>query len=114
MLIEVPKGTTKLQIRFDTPALFSTQSMVMGRVAAEELVEKAVTSAGAIALKWRIGLTLAINFRKRGRPINMKTASPATTVRKKRLTDKREVRPVAIKTFATRQKTPNERNFMMI
>ena len=51
MLIEVPKGTTRLQIRLETPALFSTQSMVIGRVADEELVEKAVTSAGYIALK---------------------------------------------------------------
>jgi len=57
MLIEVPKGTTILQMRFETPARFSTQSIVMGNVAEVELVEKAVSKAGAIALKWRIGLT---------------------------------------------------------
>ena len=38
--MEVPRGTTKLQMRLETPARFSTQSMVMGSVAEEELVEK--------------------------------------------------------------------------
>lgn len=46
MLREFPRGTTKLQIRLDTPALFSTHSMVIGRVAEEELVEKAVIRQG--------------------------------------------------------------------
>src|SRR5688572_4068677 len=106
MLIEVPSGTTRLQILLETPARFSTQSIVMGRVAEEELVEKAVTSAGAIALKWRMGLTLATNFKKSGSPTKTKTPSPSTTAAAKRATEWSEEIPVVMKTFATRKKTP--------
>ena len=53
ILMEVPKGITILQTRLDTLARFSTQSMVTGRLAEEELVEKAVIRAGAMARKWR-------------------------------------------------------------
>ena len=38
MLIVAPSGNTKLDVRFETPAFFSTQSSVMGKVADEELV----------------------------------------------------------------------------
>ena len=44
-----PNGRVKLVILFDTPALFRMQSMVKGRVADEDAVEKAVKRAGAIA-----------------------------------------------------------------
>src|SRR3990167_7266519 len=90
MLIEVPRGTTRLQIRFETPARFSTQSMVMGRVADEELVEKAVTRAGPIALKCREGFTLATTFKSRGRPMKTKVANPRRTAAEKRATDCKE------------------------
>ena len=112
MLIDVPRGTTRLQIRLETPALFSTQSIVIGKVAEEELVEKAVTRAGLIALKWRKGFTRAMNLRKRGRPTNIKKARPKMTVKKKRATDSSEPMPVVMKTFATRQKTPRGKNFI--
>ena len=42
-------GRTKLVVRFETPARFSTQSMVTGRVADEDAVENAVSRAGVIA-----------------------------------------------------------------
>ena len=45
-----PRGRVKLVILFETPARFRMQSMVNGRVAEEEAVEKAVSSAGAMAL----------------------------------------------------------------
>ena len=48
---DVPSGTVKLHIRFEIFALFSRHSKVRGKVAAEELVEKAVKSAGPIARK---------------------------------------------------------------
>ena len=82
MFIEVPRGITKLQILFDTPAFFSTHSMVTGSVAAEELVEKAVKSAGVTAFKWVIGL-IPKNLRRRGRTIIQKKSSPPNTVMKK-------------------------------
>src|ERR1700680_3102285 len=85
-LIEVPKGTTKLQILLETPALFSTQSMVIGRVAAEELVEKAVTKAGAMARRCRQGLRPMKRI-NRGKITNMKVARPSITVRKKYRSD---------------------------
>jgi len=53
-----PKGSTKLDTRLDTPARFSTQSSVTGKVADDELVEKAVSKAGiihltrALAIEW--------------------------------------------------------------
>ena len=51
MLTVAPSGRTKLVVRFETPAFFSTHSMVRGKVEAEEDVEKAVNNAGAIARK---------------------------------------------------------------
>ena len=46
-----PMGRTKEEILLDTPALFSTQRIVTGNVALEELVENAVARAEAIAEK---------------------------------------------------------------
>ena len=51
MLIVAPSGSTKLVTRFETPTLFSIQSMVTGSVAPDELVENAVAIADAMALK---------------------------------------------------------------
>ena len=51
ILIEVPKGSEKLQILLETPTPFSKHSIVTGKVAAEELVENAVKRAGAIVRK---------------------------------------------------------------
>ena len=44
-------GRTKEEILLDTSALFSTQRIVTGNVALEELVENAVARAEAIAEK---------------------------------------------------------------
>ena len=49
MLTVAPSGSTKLVVRFETPALFSTQSMVIGRVAEEDAVENEVSRAGDMA-----------------------------------------------------------------
>ena len=49
-LTEVARGVTKLVILLDTLAFFSRHSIVIGSVAEEEVVEKAVTIAGSIAL----------------------------------------------------------------
>ena len=106
MLIDVPSGITKLQIRFDTPARFSTQSIVIGSVAEDELVENAVINAGDIALRCHIGFTRPIHFNKIGKPINIKVARPKSTVRVNSATEPREDSPVVIKTFAIKQKTP--------
>jgi hypothetical protein len=58
MFIVAPRGNTKLEIRLDTPALFSTQSIVTGNVAPEELVENAAAIAEAMARKCFTGLIL--------------------------------------------------------
>ena len=58
MFTVAPRGNTKLLVRLDTPAFFSTHSRVKGRVAEDELVEKAVNRAGAMARYMRKGLTL--------------------------------------------------------
>ena len=87
MLIDVPNGTTRLHMRLETPDRFSTQSIVMGSVADEELVEKAVIRAGDMAFKWRMGLTRPMIFNSRGRPMNMNAASPASVVTKKSARD---------------------------
>ena len=50
MLIVAPIGKTKLETSFFTPNSFSTLSIVTGRVAALELVEKATNCAGKIPL----------------------------------------------------------------
>ena len=56
ILMVAPKGRTKLVVLFETPTSFSTQSIVPGRGAPDELVENAVMNAGAMALKCLIGL----------------------------------------------------------
>ena len=43
ILIVAPSGRTKLDILFETPELFSTALRVRGRVADDDLVEKAVS-----------------------------------------------------------------------
>ena len=52
-----PMGSTKEDTLLETPAFFSTQRMVTGRVALEELVENAVAKAEAIAKKCFLGFT---------------------------------------------------------
>ena len=64
--MEVPRGTTKLQIRFETPALFSTQSIVTGSVAEEELVEKAVIKAYDQEIKATVSIGIS-TFPKDGK-----------------------------------------------
>jgi hypothetical protein len=49
MFMVAPKGRVKLPIFLETPALFVTHSIVRGRVAEEDAVEKAVRRAGVIA-----------------------------------------------------------------
>ena len=49
MFTVAPKGSTNPAVRRLTPARRSRQSMVTGSVAAEELVENAIRSAGIIA-----------------------------------------------------------------
>ena len=48
MLMVAPTGSTKLETSLSTPICSSTRSMVTGRVAALELVEKASNWAGLI------------------------------------------------------------------
>ena len=43
ILIVAPSGSTKLEILFETPSLFSTASIVSGSVADDERVENAVS-----------------------------------------------------------------------
>jgi len=59
MFTVATKGSTKLLVRLDTLALFSTQSKAIGKVA-DNAVEKAVSEAGAMARYIRSGLTPAI------------------------------------------------------
>ena len=56
ILMVAPKGRTKLVVLFETPTSFLTQSVAIGRVALDELVENAVINAGAVAFKCLIGL----------------------------------------------------------
>jgi len=49
MFTVAPIGRTKLVTRFDAPTFSRTHFIVIGRVAAEELVENAIAMADAIA-----------------------------------------------------------------
>jgi hypothetical protein len=111
---EVPRGTTRLQILRETPALFSKQSIVIGRDAEEELVEKAAIRAGAIALKWLVGFTFAIHFKKIGTTTRLNTSKLLSTVKENQVREQREEKPVVAATLATKQKTPRGRHFMII
>ena len=56
-----PMGKTKLEIDLGTPTFSSTHSIVTGRVAALELVEKAKNCAGLMFLKKSLKLILETN-----------------------------------------------------
>jgi len=58
ILMVAPTGRTKLLMSLSTPICSSTLSMVTGRVAALELVEKASSWAGLILLRKVHGLYL--------------------------------------------------------
>ena len=113
ILIDVPSGITKLQILLETPARFSTHSIVTGSVADEELVEKAVTSAGPMALKCSHGFTLATVLSNSGKPMNIKMLKPTMTVMKKTAKERNESNPEVANDLATRQNTPMGKNFMI-
>ena len=49
ILTVAPSGSTKLDTRFETPAPFSTHSIVTGKVADDDAVDIAVRNAGATA-----------------------------------------------------------------
>ncbi len=51
MLTVAPKGATKLVVRAETPSFPFRHSIVSGRVAEEEAVEKAVVKAGIIPVR---------------------------------------------------------------
>ena len=70
MLMVAPNGRVKLVILVETPARLSTDSMVSDKVAPEEEVEKAVSSALRITLKCNQGFTFPINFSSNGKLIN--------------------------------------------
>ena len=53
MFMVAPKGNTNELVRLDTPAFYSTQSIVNGSVPEDDAVEKAVSRAGAIKAIWR-------------------------------------------------------------
>jgi len=55
ILMVAPNGKTKLVTLFDAPAFSSTELIVNGRVAEDDEVENAVSSAADIALKWATG-----------------------------------------------------------
>jgi hypothetical protein len=46
MLMVAPRGSTKLEVLLETPALSSMHLIVRGSVAEEDAVEKAVINAG--------------------------------------------------------------------
>ena len=52
MLTVAPMGSTKEVTRLETPTLLRTASIVTGRVAPEELVEKAMHMGSTMLRKW--------------------------------------------------------------
>ena len=55
MLTVAPMGRMKDAILFETPTFSSTTFMVTGRVAPDELVEKAIKSGSRMLAKWMRG-----------------------------------------------------------
>ena len=62
MFTVAPNGGVKLAVFFDTPALSCTQRIVTGKVADEEEVENAVSSAVRIAFMCAKGRTFPNYF----------------------------------------------------
>src|SRR5690606_23062226 len=98
--------STKLEVRSDTPAFFSTHSMVSGRVADDEAEEKAVSMAGATARKCAAGFTRRSSLSTIGKATKVCTASASTTVKKNTSIGRKAAKPVLAMVSATRPKTP--------
>ena len=81
MLTVAPIGRTKELTRLETPTLFSTALMVTGRVAPDELVEKAITIGSTMFLKCTIGLIPPRKRRMSGRVRNRCIVRPQTSIR---------------------------------
>ena len=76
MLIVVQIGSTNRDTLGSTPSLFSAEDRVTGRVAAELLVNSAITTAGAIALKTLRGF-IPLTKRNNGNTMKNWIAFPA-------------------------------------
>ena len=61
-----PSGSTKDETRLSTPALFSTQAIVSGKVPFDDAELNAVRRAGESAFAYAIGSRRATNFRMSG------------------------------------------------
>src|SRR5690606_32922740 len=114
MLTVAPSGNTKLDILFDTPALFSTQSIVTGRVADDDAVENAVSMAGAMAGKIRYGLRTPPNtLRNSGSVTAAWQINPASVAPANVANGPAALHPGSATTAATRPKTPIGANSMI-
>src|SRR5690606_830576 len=95
------------------PTLFSKQSMAIGKAAADELVEKAVNSAGPKPRKKVIGEREVASTSNKEIPNraknNMLPMAPQVNKRAEEIFS----HPVIAKTLATRAKTPKGRNCIM-
>ncbi len=97
-----PSGKVKPETLLETPARFSTQSMVIGKVADDELVENAVNNAGNIALKCLVGETPARNRKMAGRNSKRCAAKANITVTKNRANGSNASTPDIRTTFDTK------------
>ena len=79
MLMVVQMGSTKRDTFGATPARFSAVSIVTGSVAAELLVKNAISTAGIIRPKWRMGLRPRANRKSGSTTKNCKTLPPRMT-----------------------------------
>ena len=81
MLIVAPSGKTKLEVRLETPLLFSRPSIVNGSVAELDAVEKAFNKAVAIPEANDIGLRFPNMTNRSGRMKIAWIPRPISTVR---------------------------------
>ncbi len=70
MFMVAPRGRTNLPTFLSTPALSITPFIVSGRVAEEEAVENAVSSALLRSVRYFMGFFLAISIKIKGSTMN--------------------------------------------
>src|SRR6185295_6411070 len=104
--IDAPSGITNPAMRSETFARRSRQSRDNGKVADEDAVENAVTSAGAIAGYSRQGFTRATVASRIGNATRPNTSKPASTHSANSNSDFHPTRPATAVTFAMSANTP--------
>ena len=113
ILTVAPIGKVKDAILLDTPTFSSTTFMVTGKVAPEELVEKAISSGSRMLAKWIRGEIRPRTISRIGRVTRKWIVTPDPMVSTYSASGRKASKPVVATMRVINANTPIGRNLMM-